>query len=124
MPSSKDTYYVINELLGRTNDIVRRIRDLEQRYKDFVFRINSLENSLIDFRKEIIQREKETDENFSQLNEKILGLEKKFSDLVTQMKRFASKSEVLGLKELLDIYNPVKSKFVTREQVEDMIKRK
>ena len=54
-------------------------------------------------------------------DEKILKVENTIREIVTQIKRLATSAEVRGLQELIDIYNPLKSNFMTKDQVEQLI---
>jgi len=49
---------------------------------------------------------------------------RRLRDMINNMKRLAEKSEVAGLKELIEIYSPVKSQFITREEVENLLEEK
>ena len=118
----EDVHYIVNELVGRSNDNARRLRDLEQRYKDLSTRIISFETTLDDMKRASALKEQDVNAKFTEAMNKASELENRMNDIINQLKAFATKSEVLGLKELIDIYSPLQSKFVTREQVEEMVK--
>ena len=120
----EDVHYIINELVGRSNDNARRLRDLEQRYKELSTRIISFETALDDLKRASALKEQEINTKFTEAMNKASELENRMNDIINQLKAFATKSEVLGLKELIDIYSPLQSKFVTREQVEEMVNGK
>jgi len=42
-------------------------------------------------------------------------------EVVKSMKRFSLVSDVKKLEQLIDIYSPLKSEFVTREEVERLL---
>ena len=120
----EDVHYIVNELVGRSNDNARRLRDLEQRYKDLSTRIISFETTLDDMKRASALKEQDVNAKFTEAMNKASELENRMNDIINQLKAFATKSEVLGLKELIDIYSPLQSKFVTREQVEEMVNGK
>ncbi len=120
----QEMFRVINELTSRVNDVTRRLRDLEERYNETVNTTTSLENEILNQKKDISRLEQSIDSRMNDFLSKFGQLENTVNELINQLKRFATKSEVTGIKELLDIYNPLKSKFVTREQVEEMISQK
>ena len=124
MPSEQELFRIVNELTSRINDVTRRLRDLEERYAETVNSVTGLETEILNQKKDIARLEQTIDSRINDILSKIGQIENTVSELINQLKRFGTKSEIAGIKELLDIYNPLKSRFVTREQVEEMISQK
>jgi len=112
------------EIVRRINTNTRRIRTIEQRLDGIESRIGSLEEKLIDeldnLRKSFDQISvdiKAVSESLSEIRGEVLKINK-------SMDKTAKKAEIKELETLLDIYNPIKSKFTTRDQVERIIEEK
>ena len=112
---------VLNELVERTNSNVQRLRILEQRTESTGSRVNTLEKDFLEFAKNLKRVVQDVDLRVASEDEKILKVENTIREIVTQIKRLATSAEVRGLQELIDIYNPLKSNFMTKDQVEQLI---
>ncbi len=123
MPHIEDLYRIVKDLNERTNDNTRRLRDLEQSIKDVSDSINALETERLEHVKEANREKEVADSEINELFEKVGKIESGIAEVINQLKKFATKSELVGMKELLDIYNPLESRFVTKDQVEGMIER-
>jgi chromosome segregation ATPase len=105
------------EVSNRINTNTRRIRALEQRLSGTEMRIGALEEKIIDeidnLRKSFEQISvdiKAVTDNLSEIRSEILKINK-------NLDKTAKKAEVKELETLLDIYNPVKSRFTTKDEV-------
>ena len=112
---------VINQLVEETNSDMRRLRVLEQNAEILGNRINSIEQN-------VLGKDKQMKSSISDLQSKINGLDRRLTqieatmkEIVKQIKLTATKSDLSGLEELIELYNPIKSKFMTREEVERLI---
>ena len=112
------------EIVRRINTNTRRIRTIEQRLDGLESRIGSLEEKLIDeidnLRKSFDQISvdiKAVSESLSEIRGEILKINK-------TVDKTAKKAEIKELETLLEIYNPIKSQFVTRDQVERILEEK
>ena len=112
------------EIVKRINTNTRRIRTIEQRLDGLESRIGALEEKIIDeidyLRKSFGQISidiKAVSESLSEIRGEVLKINK-------SMDKTAKKAEIKELETLLDIYNPIKSMFVTRDQVERILEEK
>lgn len=112
------------ELITRINDNTRRIRIIEQRLDGIGSRIDALNQKIIDemdsLKKgfdRIFVDVKEISDNLTKIRAEILKINK-------NLDKTARKAEVKELESLLDLYNPIKSKFVTMDQVKRFIEEK
>jgi chromosome segregation ATPase len=118
-PDDIQTFGVQAATMINTN--TRRIRALEQRLDGVELRIGSLEEKIIDeidrLRKSFEQISvdiKAVTDNLSEVRSEILKINK-------NLDKTAKKAEVKELETLLDIYNPIKSRFTTKDEVTRMI---
>ena len=58
----------------------------------------------------------------TEVDERLMGLETTTKEILKQLRMVATKSKVEELKELIEIYNPLKSSFVTKEELENAMK--
>jgi len=112
------------EIVKRINTNTRRVRTIEQRLDGLESRIGALEEKIIDeiesLRKSFDQISvdiKDVAKSLSEIRGEILKLNK-------SMDKTAKKAEIKELETLMDIYNPIKSKFTTRDQVERILDEK
>ncbi len=113
-----------NEVVNVINSNTRRIRSVEQRLDGLEMRIGAIENKIINEMKELRKE-------FDEINMDIRNISKNFNELRNEVLRInktldktAKKAEVRELESLLDLYNPIKSRFTTREEVERLIDEK
>ncbi len=115
---------VINEIVRRLNEDVRRIRDLETRMDRMDSTISTLEETVlnqlndlkIDFEK-VVNKINSVAERLSQIENEIVRLNKELS-------KAATKADVKKIETYVEILNPITSKFVTREELERLLEEK
>jgi len=112
------------EISNRVNTDTRRIRALEQRLSGAEMRIGALEEKIID---EIDNLRK----SFEQISVDIRAVTDNLSEIRSEMLKInknldktAKKAELKELETLLDIYNPIKSRFTTKDEVARIIEDK
>ena len=114
----------INAEISRiTNDNTRRIRIMEQSLESIRTRTASLEERMIDemggVKKWIDQLSLDVKEISKDLKEMRTEISRVNKDLI----KTARKSEIKELESLLDLYSPIKSHFVTKEEVMRLMSR-
>ncbi len=122
--TERDIPIILNRFDRRLSDGERRIRALEDSVKSLETNLDGLSGDLFDKDK---LNKKAFDEIRKQMKE---GLEKRLTDLEAQIKELArmsnmkaDKSELVALKETLEMYDPIKSQFVTKGEVERLLGR-
>lgn len=115
---------VLNKLIQRVNADTRRLRLLEQENIISKTRINVAERNFLAEKKYIQKSLKEMDEKISKIEDNIIRIEHTIKEIVTEIKKLASTTKVKELQSLIEIYNPIKSQFMTKEEVERMIEEK
>jgi predicted nucleic acid-binding Zn-ribbon protein len=120
----KDTQAIGSEAIKIVSANTRRIRAIEQRLDVLEMRIGAIEQKIIDEIEELKR-------SFEQINMDIRALSQNLSHIRSEILRVnksldktAKKTEVKELESLLELYSPIKSKFVTREEVERLIDEK
>ena len=112
---------VINDLIGRVNTDTRRMRIIEQELNILKPRIAAIEQNVSEQRKAINASISELGAKVARAEDKVSRMESLLGEVVKGMKRFALVSEVKKLEQLIEIYSPLKSEFVTNEEVERLI---
>ncbi|MBI4163760.1 MAG: hypothetical protein HY512_02770 [Candidatus Aenigmarchaeota archaeon] len=123
--SERDVPVILNRFDRRISDAERRIRALEDSVK-------GLESNLDALSEETFEKDKSVKKSLDEIRRNIKeSIEKRVSDLEMQIKELAKilnmkidKSELVVLKETLEMYDPIKSQFVTRGEVERMLSEK
>jgi predicted nucleic acid-binding Zn-ribbon protein len=112
------------EITNRINTNTRRIRTLEQRLSAAESRIGALQEKMIDemdrLRKSFDQISvdiKAVSDSLSEIRAEILKINK-------NLDKTAKKAELKELETLLDLYNPIKSRFTTKDEVMRIIEDK
>jgi hypothetical protein len=115
---------IINELVDRTNSDTQRLRVLEQRSEVLSSRSNSLEREILNINKQLQKNILAMDVKNMKLEDRLKKSENTVREIVKQMKKLATTSKIGELEQLIEIYNPLKSQFVTKEEVERIMKEK
>jgi len=115
---------IINELVDRTNSNTQRLRILEQRGKILSSRANALEQEVLNLNKQIQGVMFSVDTKNKKQEERVRRNESTLKEVVKQMKKLATTSKISELEQLIEIYNPLKSQFVTKEEVERILEEK
>ncbi|MEE9323135.1 MAG: hypothetical protein V3U72_01185 [Candidatus Aenigmarchaeota archaeon] len=112
---------IMGDLINRVNENVRRLRVIEQRIQAIDTRINSVEQNFLSYNKNIQKSFSERDSKISNLEDRVSKIETVSKEILKQLKLVATKSNVEEIKQLISIYDPLKSKFVTNEEMERFV---
>jgi len=99
------------------NDLLNRIRVLEQLTEKMDILISSLEKEVRDTEKRLLNRINEIDESIEKMDSRLKQVEVSLDKLKNEVDKKASRTEVKELSSLFELFNPIKSVFVTKEQV-------
>ena len=114
----------LNEMMRRIDTNTRRIRSIEQRMDAFNLRIKALEEKIIEDTENLKKKLDQLFMDMKEISENLVKFHAEVQKIKKDLERVAKKSELKELESLLELYNPIKSKFVTREEVERMIKER
>lgn len=112
-----------NEIIRSMNDNTRRIRALEQSLDSSRSRITSLEERMIDEMGDIKKWLDQLSLDIKEISNEIKMMRSEILRVNKELEKTAKKTEVKELESLIDIYNPIKSHFVTKEEVFRMMER-
>ncbi len=115
---------IIKELVDRTNTHARRLRVLEQRNQSLEDLVATIEESLQQSRKQLDSVVASLNAQLKEQSERLERLEKSINDIVKQLRKTPTASQLKELEEMVEIYNPLKSSFITREQAEELIEER
>ncbi len=124
MPTPKDLQTMLDEIVRRLNEHGRRLRTLEERDRAIETKIGSAEDTILRNAEGMRLKSEENTGALKGIDERMMKAENEISKLARDMGRTAKKNEMLELENILSLYNPLKSSFVTKEDVERMMKEK
>ncbi len=121
MVEEKDVPTILNELVRRANESTRRLRALEERTLLMETRLSSIQDSILRNTEEtrkgistLIEKIKDTDTQMLRIDNEILRINKNAD-------KFAKKTELKEVENTMSFFSPLKTGFVTKEEVERMI---
>ncbi len=117
-------HIVLKELVRRSNDYSKRLRILEQRGDMLENRINSLQSFMDEHSKQIQDSVSKIEKIVNKEDVKVSRMEDRLRQIGVYVKKLATTSKVRELEQLLEIYNPLKSNFTTKEEVQRIIEEK
>ncbi|MEM5813018.1 MAG: hypothetical protein QXU71_01505 [Candidatus Aenigmatarchaeota archaeon] len=103
------------------SEINRRVRVLETKFEQLIEKINLLEKSILEVKNDLKIYINFNNSRFQENNSKIEVLEKEIENIKSYIQELVSKSEIEKLKTIIDLFNPLKSNFVTREELEEIL---
>jgi len=110
-----------SKLINLINDLNLYLKFLEQRVSKIEIEIKSLNEKINFLSKKIEEIDKKNEEKTKNLNEKVSLIEMEIEKLKVEIKKKANISDLKELKALIEIFNPLKSVFVTKEEVKRII---
>jgi vacuolar-type H+-ATPase subunit I/STV1 len=115
---------IIRELVDRTNSDNARIRVLEQENSTIKSRMDSLEQVILGQKRQADKALAELNSKIEKTSKRMMQLESTLKEIVKEIKKLATTSKISELENLIEIYNPLKSQFITREEAERMIEER
>ena len=102
-------------------EVLRRLRILEERYANIRTKTNVIEQNMISRHKQVQAEIKASSSDIHEIKIKINEIMDRMMLLVKEFKTAARKEDVKVLEKYVQLWEPVK--FVTRNEVEDVVKR-
>ena len=115
---------VVNKLVDRVNTDTRRLRLLEQKVEILTTRADGVEQGLLAGREETKKALAELSAKLEAQTRALAELQQAMKEVIEQLKRTPTTADVKELESLLELYNPLKSAFVTREEVERLLEKR
>ena len=121
-PSTLHT--IINELVDRTNSDSKRLRVIEQRAEVLSSRSNTIDHEMLNINRQAQRLSDTIDIRIKKIEDSIRKNDTMVKEVVKQMKKLATTSKIAELEQLIEIYNPLKSQFVTKEEAQRIVDEK
>ncbi|MFH1236926.1 MAG: hypothetical protein V1648_00775 [Candidatus Aenigmatarchaeota archaeon] len=115
---------IMVDLINRVNENVQRLRVIEQKMQAADLRINSAEQNVVSYTKNMQKELSDKNTTISQIDDRIEKIETAYKEILKQLKLVATRANLDELKQLVSIYDPMKSSFVTREEMERFVEEK
>lgn len=112
---------VLKELIDRSNSEIMRLRILEQSAEISKTRVSNTEKQVLEIRSDMRGSMKKIGEDISALDERVAKIETTIKDIINELKKFITISKIKEIEQMIEIFNPLKSKFVTEEEVERIL---
>lgn len=120
----KDVQSFSSEIVGRINTNTRRIKMIEQRIDGIELRVGALEEKIIDEMSDLKKSFEQISTDIKAVAEDLLRIQTEILKINKNLDKKAKKIEVKELESLIDLYNPIKSRFVTRNEVKKIIEER
>lgn len=121
---SNDLSGISNEIVISTNENTRRIRVLEQSLESIRNRLSSLEERMIDDMGDIKRWMDQIVTDVGEISKEVKEIKGELLKVNKDLDRTAKKTEIKELENLLDIYNPIRSHFITRDELSRLLEEK
>ncbi len=121
---SRSINTILNDVIQRVNDDTQRLRVMEQSSESLTSRINGVEQGILLSRKDFQKSFSEINEGITALDERLTKVESTMKEVITHIKKLVTESQMKELQNLIELYNPVKSNFVTKEEMEKFVNQK
>ncbi len=113
---------ITNEIIKRLNENTRRIRSMEEIGRLLENKNDSLEERTLENQEEMRKRFDGIEKSLKDLNIRLMKIENESQKLRKTFEKAVTKPELEEMKNYIDLINPIKMEFVTRKEVEKMIR--
>ncbi|MEM5828348.1 MAG: hypothetical protein QW197_02490 [Candidatus Aenigmatarchaeota archaeon] len=110
-----------SKLINLINDLNLYLKFIEQRVVKAELEIKSLRELLNNIDKKITKFQEEQSKELDELKNRLNTIELELDKIKAELKRKADLTDVKEIKELFDLFNPLKSVFVTKEEVKRIV---
>jgi len=124
MPTPKDLQTMLDEIVRRLNEHGRRVRVLEERNRAIESKLGSAEDMILRNAENARLKTEEVLTALREMDARVMKIENDVSKIARDMGKTVKKNEVLELENILSLYNPMRSSFVTKDDVERMMREK
>ncbi len=121
---SQQSGAVFGEMAKIVGDAVKRIRILEERQENLEARMNSLESRFSEELSKIQSQIETVNHRLQELSGRLANMEVDIKRHEGQMAKLVTKKELIEIKEYIDLFGPLTTKFATKSEVEKMIEEK
>lgn len=122
--AEEDLQPVNRELLNRINDNTRRIRTIETRSSRSENRISAVEERIIEEVEELRKGFDQIVLDLKELSNTLNLMHSEMAKVDKKVGKAATKAEIKEVSSLMDVWNPVRSVFITKDEAERMVEAK
>jgi len=120
----RDVQAILTELVRRENESSRRLRALEERSSLTEMRASTLQDSFLKMNEEKKAFNEKLNERLTNIENSMLRIDNELVKINKNLEKMAKRTELKELENMLSFFNPLKTNFVTREEVERIIEEK
>ncbi len=117
-----DVKSVATEMVKRLNEDARRIRALEDRFGRIENRISNIEDGALTQMGDLKIGLDRISQKLIELSQRMEMITSELTRLNREVGKSASKMELKEVENFIDLINPLTSKFVTKDQLERMLR--
>ena len=122
--AERDVQAVLTELVRRENESSRRLRALEERSSLTEMRASTLQDLFLKLNEEKKVFNEKLSERLTNIENSILRIDNELMKINKNLEKMAKRTELKELENMLSFFNPIKTNFVTKEEVERIIEEK
>ena len=120
----RDVQAILTELVRRENESSRRLRALEERSSLTEMRANTLQDSFLKIIEEKRVFNEKLNERLINIENSILRIDNELVKINKNLEKMAKRTELKEIENMMSFFNPMKTNFVTREEVERIVEKK
>jgi len=120
--AERDVQAILTELVRRENESSRRLRALEERSSLTEMRAGTLQDAFLKMSEDKKISSDKLNERLTGIENNMLRLENEMIKINKMMEKMAKKTELKELEHMLSFFNPIKTNFVTRDEVQRMMR--
>ena len=124
MAEVKDVQAILNEIIRRENEDSRRLRALEERDSLIENRIDTVESTILKFTEERKGINEKSEIKWDEVEKNQLRIDNEILRINKILEKVAKRAELKEIENLISIYNPIKSNFITREEAERIVEER
>jgi seryl-tRNA synthetase len=124
MVTAKNIQTILEEIIKRVNEHSRRLRLIEERNRALEMRIGTAEETILRNNENMRDEIAKINVRLREIEERLMRIENDIQKILKDLAKTARKTELRELEHLINLFNPLKSTFITREEVERLIKEK
>ena len=115
---------LLNEVSNRLNDNTRRIRVLEECLRNVDRRVNKAEQSEILDKNQAVKEVRDVQDTLRLMQDRVANLEVDIQAAHRDIKKSVAHTELKEIQNYIDLINPILTKFVTKKEVDEMLRKK
>ncbi len=120
--AERDVQAILTELVRRENESSRRLRALEERSSLTEMRAGTLQDAFLKMSEDKKISSDKLNERLTGIENNMLRLENEMIKINKMLEKMAKKPELKELENMLSFFNPIKTNFVTRDEVQRMMR--